>query len=162
MPATVAAIAAALSWSLEKTNTGFAVASQKGQLSYSVSPAVATYNQVFAARYTIAAAATQAVDFYSFTNLAGEVVTATKIYAVMVKVTGASSAVKVEPHGTNPLTWFFAGTSPSFTLPGSTTGAVFLFSEGATEVLSATVRQWLLTNTGGASATVDVVALCGT
>jgi hypothetical protein len=102
------------------------------------------------------------VDFYSFTNLAGEAVTATKIYGVLIKVTGASSSVKVEPHGTNPLTWFFAGTTPSITLPGSTTGACFLFVEGATEALSTTVRQWLLTNGGASTATVDVVALVGT
>jgi hypothetical protein len=122
---------------------------------------VGTYGNVFVARYTILAAGTQAVDFYSFTNLVGETVTATKIYGVLVKVTGADSAIKVEPHGTNPLTWFFAGTSPSITIPGSATGGVFLFSEGGTEALSTTVRQWLLTNTGSESATVDVAALVG-
>lgn len=162
MATTTAAVSAGLTWALEKTNTGFSTTTQKGTVAYAVSPNVATYNQVFVARYTIAAAGTQAVDFYSFTNLVGEAVTATKIYAVQIKVTGATAAIVVEPHGTNPLTWFFAGTTPSITLPGSTTGSTFLFSEGGTEVLSATVRQWLLTNSGAASATVDVVAIVGT
>lgn len=123
---------------------------------------MATYNQLFSARYTILAAGTQAVDFYSFTNLAGESVTATKIYAVVIVVTGAGSSVKVEPHGTNPLTWFFAGTTPSITIPGSATpGGLFVFSEGGTETMNATTRQWLLT-CSGATATVDVVAIVGT
>lgn len=130
-------------------------------MTYAAEPDESVYNQVFSAQYTILAAGTQAVDFYSFTNLVGEAVTATKMYAVLVKVTGAGAAVKVEPHGTNPLTWFFGGTSPSITLPGSATGSVFVFSEGGTETLSSTVRQWLLT-CSGATATVDVVAIVGT
>ena len=157
-----ASLAVSLAWALEKTNTGFNDAKQKGSLSYNVSPAVGTYNQLFAARYTIAAAGTQAVDFYSFTNLAGESVTATKMYAVMIKVTGAGSTIVLEPHGTNGLTWFFGGTNPTITMPGSATGSLFVFSEGGTEVLSATVRKFLLTNSGGSSATVDVVAIVGT
>jgi hypothetical protein len=152
---------AKLSWGLEKSNTGRNATKQDGSVDYSVAPAIATYTSVFSARYTILAAGTQAVDFYSFTDLAGNAVTATKIYGVLIVVTGAGSSVKVEPHGTNPLTWFFAGTTPSITIPGSATpGGMFLFSEGGTEVLSATVRQWLLT-CAGATATVDVVAVVG-
>lgn len=159
MAATSVGITAALSWALEKTVTGFDKAKQKGQVSYTPAPAVATYNAVFAAEYTILAAGTQAVDFYSFTDLVGNAVTATKIYGVLVTVTGTNAAVKIETHGTNGLVWFFGGTTPSITVPA---GGCFLFSEGGTEALSATVRQWLLTNTGSGTATVTVAAICGT
>lgn len=150
-------------WSYSKTNTGFNPTTQSGELGLDSLPAAGTYNHVLAATYTIAAAGTQAVDFYGpWTAVSGESVTGTKILGFLIKVTGSTGILKVAPHGTNPLNWPFAGTSPYVLLTPSTRGAQWLHCDGTHATVSSTTKQWLLTNTGSATITVKLAAFVGT
>jgi hypothetical protein len=151
-----------IKWSYEKTNTGFSATEQAETLLADLAPAAGTYNHVFAAPYTIAAAGTQTVDFYGpWTTLSGESVTATKIIAVWLKATG-NSTLKIEPHSVDPLTWPFKGTAPYVEVKPSTGTGFWAHGDGTHATLSTTVRQWLLTNTGANQLTVTLAAFCGT
>lgn len=153
-------VSASITWSAEKANTGFVSTKFQDSIQASLSLDTAAYTQVFSAQYTIAASGTQAVDFYSFTSGAGEAVTATKILGFLIYATG-NSTLKVEPHGTNPLTWPFKGTAPYIEVKPSTGFGLYTHFDGTHTTLSTTVRQWLLTNTAANSLTVKIAAFVG-
>lgn len=152
-----------VTWQLAKSNTGF-TDTIHGTESASFSLTLLdtdTWNELFAAEYTIAAAGTQAVDLRTFTDLAGNsVATADKALAIIIIVTGAAAdLLNVKKHGTNGLQWFFGGASEGVNIPG---GGMLLFSEGSSSTgttVDASNKQLLLTNNGAASLTVKVVAL---
>lgn len=157
-------IRASMGWRLTKTVTGFDSPVQAGGLAGSFSPATATFTNIYTlATATIAASGTQALDFYSFTEMLGDAVIATKICGILITAGGSVSGgvLKIEPHGTTPLTWPFAGTTPSISLTVGTTGAGFMIWQGTSQTMSTTVRQYLLTNTGTQSITVTVSAVVG-
>ena len=150
-----ALISGAVAWDYEKLNTGFSAAEQDGELSWRQAP-TGNYNHTFAAQYTIAAAGTQTVDLLGpFTNLAVESVTATQASAAWLKVAGEGGVLQIEPHGTDGLSWPFAGGVETLT-PGAT-GAGDCWADGVTTSITSTSRQWLLTNTGGSSIVVTLV-----
>lgn len=154
---------AAITWALAKTNSGFTDTTQ-GQDSASFnasSLSTTTWNAVLTGYYTIASAGTQAVDFRTFTDLAGNsIASADKIIAVIVIVTGAvTDTLNVKKHATNGLLWFFENASYGINIPG---GGFAMFSEGTASTgttVDASNKQWLLTNNGAASLTVKLVAL---
>lgn len=158
-------INAAINWQLARSVGPFADVTQGpdgANFALNALP-VATWNELFAAQYTISASGTQAVDLRSFTDLPGNAVTATAVLAVLVLVTGdAADVLNVKAHGTDGLQWFFENATHGVNVPG---GGMFLFSEGsdsAGTAVDATHRQLLLTNTGGADLTVTLVALVST
>jgi len=133
-------------------------------LVYSAAPLVATYDEVFLASYSLAAAATQTVDFRSFTSALGASVTATKVLGVLLKATATvtGAKLKIEPAASDGLVWFFGGTGPYVELEVGTDGAAFLVAEGVAQTVDATHKDWTLTNTGTQTATVVAYALVGT
>lgn len=154
---------AKITWAYSKANTGFRATTQAEELGMDVSLPSGTYQHVFAATYSIAAAGTQAVDFYGpWTALSGESVTATKIRAFYLKVTGNTGVLKIEPHATDGLEWPMQGTAPYLEITPSSGGAQVLHCDGTHATVSAAARQWLLTNTGSATITVKLVAFVGT
>lgn len=157
-----AALDGKMSWELYKTNSGTNQTKQKDSLNFRFLPSTNTYNQLYWTQFSLAANTNQAVDFYSFTNLAGESVTATKIIAVILNATGNGGSIKVEPGDTNPLTWPFAGTTPSVELSCNTDGCSIVLQAGTHSNMNATVRTWKVSNTGNANATVTLAAFVGT
>src|SRR5262249_39413677 len=147
-----------LEWQLEKAVLGTNALEQKGELRVNMNPALATYNQLLYAEYTIAAAGTQAVDFYGpWISPAQESVTATKLLGFQMVVTG-NSTLKVEPNASAGLAWPMKGTAPYVELKPATGIAVWKHFDGTHQAVSSTARQWLLTNTGAAALTVKLAA----
>jgi hypothetical protein len=156
---------ASLGWQLSKAVTGFDSPTQSGGLSGTFRPATATFNHIYhLATTSIAAAGTQALNFYDVTSILGESVTSTKLCGVLIiaEATVTGGELKIEPHGTNGLTWPFSGTTPAITLTVGTTGAGFLIWQGTTQTVGNTTKQWLLTNSGSQTITVTVAAVIGT
>ncbi len=152
------ALIAGITAQLTRADTGFTTATRKltKQL---LATDVTAFNSVFAAEYSIAAAGTQTVDFFAaFTDLLGNSVSLTKAIALLVLATGSGVIVEPKP-ATNPLVWFYSGTSPQITIHA---GGGFLFFDGATRTIDATHRNILFTETGGATLTLDVVLWGGT
>lgn len=158
-------ISATVSWALSRAVTGFADVTQgPDSLSFSSnSLSTATWTEIFAAEYTLAAAGTQVVDLRTFTDLVGNSVTGTKAMALMLSVSGAATDwLNVKPNSSNGLQWFFGGTAEGVSVPG---GGVILFSEGAGSsgtTVDATHKQLLLTNNGAANLTATIAALVST
>lgn len=153
-------VSASLTLEFETQVSGFDPRKQRSGVSLPADPIdPETLNQGLAKTYTIAASATQVVDFYSITNPNGDAASCVKLRSVLVTVSGESAKVKIEPDGTNPLAWPFSGTDPAITIdaPGG-----ILLKNGANVTLSSTVRRWLLTNTGSGTATVKLIASLGT
>lgn len=159
MPLTLSNVNAEIGWTQTKANTGFTTVKQgPDKLVGTLSPAVATYNELLAVQGTLAASASATIDLYSITNLLGEAKTLTKGVAIMVKAT--TTSMKIEPGASNPITWFFGGTTPSITIKA---GGFFLLGDGGTATLSATDRNLKITNlSGSVSGTYDLVFLGGT
>lgn len=119
------------------------------------------WNQLNAQSVTLLPNTSQDIDCYAFTNLCNGAVTATAALGVALYPVGGN--VTITPGGSNPLNWFFNGSSTATTagliaynngvfvnsLPGSDTGTV---------AISPTSRTLRLTN-GNGSATVTT-AVC--
>lgn len=158
MSLTAVEIAASIVWKMEKTNTGFKPTTHGPETkSFALQPAVATYNQIYVAQHTLGAAASVTIDLQSFTALDSTSVTLTKALAVFLTVTG--SGVKIEPGASNPLTWFFSGTTPAVTIPA---GGLFVFAQPTTQTVSAGAKTLKLTEVGGGTAVVQIEILGGT
>lgn len=159
------AISGNISWQLLRAVTGFVDVTQgPDALAFASNNLdVATWNELFAAQYTMLAAGTQVVDLRTFTDLPGNAVTATKAMAIMILVTGATTGVlNVKPDATDGLVWPFENVGFGVNIPG---GGMILFSEGATstgKTINATNKEFLLTNTGAVTLTVTVAALVST
>lgn len=159
MALTLSNINAEIGWTQTKANTGYSTVRQgPDKLVGTLAPAVATYNELLAVQGTLAASASATIDLYSITNLLGEAKTLTKAVGIMVKAT--TTNMKIEPGASNPVTWFFGGTSPSISIKA---GGFFLLGDGGTAVLSATDRNLKITNlSGSVTGTYNLVFLGGT
>ena len=158
MPLTLSNINAEIGWTQTKATTYGSVKQGPAKLSASLAPSVTTFNELLAVQGTLAASANTTIDLYSITNLLGDAKTLTKAIALMVKAT--TTGMKIEPGASNPLTWFFGGTSPSISIKA---GGFMLLGDGAVFTLSATDRNLKITNlSGSVTGTYDVVLLGGT
>lgn len=159
MALTAVELKASLTWTMQKTNTGFdATKNGPTTKSFYLGPSVATYNQLYAAQHSLSSGASVTIDLQSFTTLDGTSVTFTKALAIFLTVTGSS--VKIEPGASNPLTWFFSGTTPAVTVPAS---GCFVFAQPTTQTVDATHKTIKLTEgTGSGTAVVTIEILGGT
>lgn len=107
--------------------------------------------------YTILSGANTTIDFRALTNAFGTALVFGKIRGLLISVAG--SALKIEPGASNDLAWFLRGTAPELHLDAG--GAVGLFW-AAQYTVDGTHKTLKLTNTGGATATVTVIAFGGT
>jgi hypothetical protein len=160
----LAKVVASIATKQSSTNTPFGNTTQ-GTETLLHEPTIDTdvINRVLLSSYTIAAAGTQGIDLRSFTNLLNVATTATKVIGILLKGTGSGAKMKIEPYAaSNPVTWFWTGTTPAITLTCGTQGCSLLVMDGAVFTLTATDRSLLVTNTGSASLTLTVEALVGT
>jgi hypothetical protein len=160
VPLTQSSLEVRSTYALTRTNTGFGDTKVGPKTrTYTLQPAVATFNQLYAARLVLAAAASQTVDFSAITNLAQEAATLTKAVTLELYPSGTDAAVKIEPGAADPLTWFFSGTTPAITIP---TGGVFVFAQPLAQVVSGAAKNLKFTNTGSGTLTLDVILRGGT
>lgn len=155
MPLDTLNLTAAVEWKMSKDVTGFKDAFQ-GQESkaFALAPTIATWDQLFAAYYTIAASGTQLIDLSSFTSLVGEAVTGTSALFLVLIPTGVDAECTIEPDATNGLEWFFgAGT---LVIP---TGGFLMYCEpdAGGVVIDGTHKELLVTNTGSDTLTLYVL-----
>ena len=157
------ALSAAMQWTLSKANTGFAATKQgSDNLTYSNTlSSFATWTEIFAQQMTITAGSFNEFSLRTFTNLVGVSVTAGHILAIEIIPTGTGATCVVTPVGTNGLTWYWTGTSPSLTVPIN--GCEFHTEDpaGTGTVLDATHNALRITNGGAATLTVSVTAIVG-
>ncbi len=168
MPLTSLNFDVSLGWTTATAVTGFDNRTESDQLTFAAESTLANsslafWNQNNAQQVTINAAGTADIDCYAFTNLSGGSVTSTTA-ALGLVVMPSGGHVTITPGATNPLYWFFNGTSTATTAgivaynggcllnckPGSDTG---------TTVVDATHRNLRLTNGGSASITVTVAVI---
>lgn len=163
MPLTSASMRASVSWDTRKAVTGFNTVKHKDSLAGSYTAAVATYQHVLVARYTLAAAGTQTVDLYSVTEPSGEAATATKFKGILLvcSATVTGGQLKVEPGASNPFALGLSGTTPALTLDVGTAGCTLMLVNGISMTVSNTVKNVKLSNPGSQTVTVDLFALLG-
>lgn len=157
-------LTAQFNWEQEKSQTSpFTSTSQKGSFTSKPTVNTTTFNHVYLATGTLAAAADTTLDFYSSTNLAGEAVTATKLLGIVIKLTATVTGgqFKMEDGAANPLA-FAWGVGDSITLTVGTAGATVVLMAGTTHTVSATVRNVKISNPGTQTVTYVVGAIIGT
>lgn len=153
-------VGASIAWELEKTVSGFQSAKQgPDSLSFAVTPSAATYNEVLLATGAIAAAANVVIDFRTFNDAFGAAKTGTGVLGFLLKATGNTGILKIEPGATDPLTWFFGGTTPSISLNCGASGCAILLADGSSATVSATAKNIKLSNTGLVTITYFISAL---
>lgn len=161
MPLTACQINAVLSWTLGKSNTGYGNTTEgPDSQNFTYTNVNSAVNQLFAAEYTIASPGSQTIDCTSLTNLVAETFSFGHVFAIMVLPTGSSCSVG--PGASNPLQWFFGGTSQTVNV---TSGGMFFYAEppaGNGIAVNSTAKTITLTNTGGASLTVQIAILGST
>ena len=148
----LAQVSIAATWQQSKANTGFASTVQgpdSNALLATLAVGASDADSVYAASGTIASAGTVSIDLQSFTDQLGQAITMTRVYAMLVQT--ATGSLKVEPHGTNGLVWFFSGTTPAITLPP---GGGFCFLQTTSQTVDATHKVVKLTNTGSPAVTL--------
>lgn len=153
-------IGASIAWEQEKAITGFGSAKQgPDSLAYSAAPSTTTWNNVLLSQFTLAAGANSTVDFSSFADALGTTVAATGILGWLVTATGSTGQLKIEPGASNPLTWFFGGTTPSITLNCGTGGCAILVADGSSCTIDGTHKNVKFSNPGSATVTVTISAV---
>jgi len=157
-------VSATIGFTYQKAITGFKSLTVSDSVPFRLIPSD-TFNHAYVSTISLAAAATSTIDLYSFTTVAGESVTITKLQALIFHATGAVTGgqLTIEPGASNPLAWIMAGTTPSITLDvGTTPGACFLMANGTTVTVSTTSRNIKLSNPGSQTITVYAAAIVGT
>jgi len=150
-----------LSWSQQKTTSGFTAVSQgPDSMSLSVSPSLTgltPMNIIFSETRTLAASGSKTYDFTtagSLYDLIGQPLNLSRVFSVgLVSTTGT---IVFGPGASNGLEWFLGGTTPSITL---TEGAGFLFTSGTPTTVSGTDKT--LTVSSSAGATYKIVIFGG-
>lgn len=140
-----------LSWSQQKTLTGFNPVTQgSDSLSLSVSPALTGTNPaniVFAEQRTLAATGSYTYDLSTgLTDFLGNAINLARIFAI--GVTSSSGTVVYQPGATNGLEWFLGGTSPTISIPA---GAGFIFTNPTHQAVSGTDKTITLSSVAGAT-----------
>lgn len=157
MSISLSGISGEITWTQTKSNTGFIVTRQgPDKVDVALSPATATYNEVYAVQGTLAASANTTINLNSFTNLLGQSVTATKGIGFIIKA--AAADLKIEPGATNPLGWWWGGTTPSITVKA---GGFFMIGDGGTATISGSACNLKITNLSGSVVATYTIAFLG-
>ncbi len=163
MPLTAFDIGTTVRFSFEKTVTGWAsIELGENLLTTSLSDIDLTvWCQAYAAKFSVAGGGTTTIDLTSFTNLAGESVTFTKvfglaIYVTLTNVANTNASITLKPGAANGLTWFFANNIPILANESLIKTAASSFA-GVT--VDGTHKNVAFANPGADSADVTVVIL---
>lgn len=161
MPLTEGYILATSSWTQTKTTTGREDVTQgPDSVSKTVTFDVASVNRVYVYPISLAASGTATIDLQAVTTLLAESDVWTKVQGLELTVDSGGGNIKLEPGASNPLTWFFSGTTPAITVKA---GGFLAIGDGSTFTVSATVKTLKLTNLSGSlTATGSLVIYGGT
>lgn len=146
-------------WQQTKANTGFQPTVQGPDslaLNTVYTVGSSNANSIYVAQGTLVAAASTTIDLYSFTDQLGQSIQMVRVYAIIAKAT--TDSLKIEPGASNPLTWFFSGTSPAITIPA---GGGFCFSQATAATVSSTVRNIKISNPGSVTMTYNIAIIGG-
>lgn len=159
MSLTAASVTSQLTWTQNKTNSGFNDTIQgMDSLSSQASPAITgatPSNAVYAEQRTLAAAGTQTYNLQSMTDFLGNALVLTRAYAISISVSAGS--LTLSQGATNPLTWPLSGTAPAMVIP---TGGFFTMGQITAQAVSGSVKNLLVT-AGGSGATYKIAILGG-
>lgn len=157
MPLTSSVITGKIQWSQTKNNTGFAPTKQgPDYIADSIAPPINTINELFAENRVLAAAASHTYDLTTMVNFFGEDISFNKARALHLAVAGGQ--IELSPGVSDPLTWFFGGTTPSITLPD---GSFITMGMGTNATVSGSAKNLTVTNTGATSATYQITIIGG-
>jgi hypothetical protein len=120
---------------------------------------VGGYDQALFAAGDLDAGGEVTLDLRTFTTLAGESVTASRVLALVVEAEGEGGELSIGPGDTDPIAWAFGG---AVTLTPGTGTARLGVEDGAPGSLSSGTRNLKLANTGAAAVSYAVFALVGT
>jgi len=164
MPLTTASLNATFAFSLFETNVGFPQTTMgPGVITFNLNdlviPTIA--NQCFAIQYNMAPSATHTLDLTSLTNQVFDVFAFGHVSMFILTTVG--NEITISPGASNPLQWFFGGTTQSIVVPA---GGLFVYSgDGATTgtVVDATHKTIKITATGATTNANPVrLAILGT
>lgn len=156
-----------LGWKVQQTNdNGIFKKTEQGpdSVSFNVSPDATTFTEVYADSFSLAASASQTVNFRSFTSLfLNTALVNTKLRGVVVKATATVTGgqLRITPGASNDLQWPLGGSTQTITLDVGTDGAAIALFSGTTVALSATDATWDISNPGSQTITVTIGALVG-
>ncbi len=159
MSITAGGLQGSFGWAQSQSNTGFGDTTQgSDSIASSISPDLSVYNNVLVVEYTLAASAVQPIDLRNYVDLFNVTHTTTsKVIGMMV--TNAGASIKLEPGTSNPLTWFWSGTTPVLTIKS---GGFLCFGDGDFTVVDSTHSTIKVTNLSGSVSTVVRIGfLCG-
>ena len=157
MALTSSVITGKIQWSQIKNNAGFAPTKQgPDYIASSIAPPINTINEMFAENRALAASASHTYDLTTMVNFFGEAITFNKARALHLAVQGGQ--IELSPGVSDPLTWFFGGTTPSIILPD---GSFITIGGGSNAVVSGTAKNLTVTNTGATSATYQITIIGG-
>lgn len=165
------ATTATFGWTQIKSNSPFAQNKQgPDNLTARATPDTTTFNYMQLGNTTIAANAATTLDLYSFTDIFGTAVTATKALGILLKATATTNGamMRVSPGNTNPLQWFFSGTgnlstSNTVTLNvGTSNTCCLMVMDGSTATINSTSRNILVSNPGNNTFTLTYGVIEGT
>lgn len=163
MPINTVTLNVALQWALTRTNSGgFANTTQGADsLNFTLSGInTSTFNQLYVTQLSLAASASTTLDLTSLTNLVYESFSFGHVITIMVLPVGNN--VTIEPGASNPLQWFFGGTTQTILVDNN---GCFLWSNGASAtgtVVNSTNKTLKFTNSSGASNLIDVLIIGST
>jgi hypothetical protein len=163
MPLTNASLTMNLAWAMNRVSAGGYSPLTQGNdsVTYNLGGLdIAVFNQLYAVQLSLATGISQTIDVTSLTNLVYETFSYGHITTIVVLPTG--SKVTIQPGASNPLTWFFGGSTQSVTVPA---GGVFLFSTdagGDGDVAITTNKTLEFTNSGSTPLLCDVILLGST
>jgi len=159
MPLTVGSLLSTASWTQATSNTGRADITQgPDSISKTVTFDVAIVNRVYIYPISLAASGTATIDLQAVTTYLAESTAWTKVQGILLTVDSGGGNIKIEPGASNPLTWFFSGTTPAITVKA---GGWFGLGDGSVFTVSSTVKTLKLTNLSSSLATTGNLAIYG-
>ena len=148
-----------LSWQLQVALTPFQPLNQgMDNIGFNAANVdITVINQIFVESFTLAGSATQTLDMTSLTNLVGESVDFSAVYLISVTNGGTTDGnLLIQPGASNPLVWFFNGSSQGINLQNGDGFSLMNNLSGSGYTVSSTVKTLLFTNTGANSTTFEL------
>lgn len=159
MPLTEGYLSSTSSWTQAKETTGRVDATQgPDTVASTVTFSVATVNRIYTYPISLAASGTATIDVQAVTTLLAESDAWTKVQGIQLTVDSGGGNIKLEPGASNPLTWFFSGTTPAITVKA---GGFMALGDGSTFTASSTVKTLKLTNLSGSLTATGTLVLFG-
>lgn len=147
------------SWTQTKSTTGRVDLTQgPDSASSTVTFAVASVNRIYTYAISLAASGTATIDLQALTTLLGETDAWTKVQGLLLTVDSGGGNIKLSQGASNPLTWFWGGTTPTITVQA---GGFLALGDGTTATVDATHKTLKLTNLSSSLTATGTLVLFG-